>query len=373
MGNQSYDRPVKKPKLQYYHEAMGATIASSDGYKAVTADDIHERIPNFVDTDADKRPDFPPSNGIMPVEKTFEEYSKELEKFFSMKLDRGILEVRAQTDGDSLIWSLPCHAAVHKLFEYVNADRDVEIMIFGGSGKDLFRSIGMHGGVVDTTHPPVAIPEDDLDYSWVEYERQYFDGTSDIEYQNNLSIPLITVWNGGGFHTDLVFFSDITLATEDAWTTEQHFRVNMVPGDGVQIAWRELMGRKRFSYAELTGEIITARKAKEYGMVNEIHKTTEDCYKRAWELADLIMHTATRQTRRLTVQILRRPWKKDIVDELRDTFAIEMWNTLSEQSPHHAIYWEAAKAQARAALEAEKKGKVIYPRLGEFVEEDPIE
>ena len=373
MANQSYDRPVKKPKLQYYHEALGADIAHSDSFKGVTADDIHERIPNFVETDADKRPDLPPSNGYMPIEKTFEEYSKELEPFFQMKLERGILEVRAHTNGDSLIWSLPCHAAVHKLFEYVNADRDVEIMIFGGTGKDLFKSIGMHGGGMDTSRPYVPMPEDDLDYSWVSYERQYFDGTSDIENQVNLSIPLITVWNGGGFHTDLVFFSDITLATKDAWTTEQHFRVNMIPGDGVQIAWRELMGRKRFSYAELTGEIITAKKAKEYGMVNEIHEDTEACYKRAWELADLIMHTATRQTRRLTVQVLRRPWKKDVADELRDSFSIEMRNTVTEQSPHHPIYWEAAKAQAKAVLAAEEKGKVIYPRLGEFIEEDPVE
>jgi hypothetical protein len=108
-------------------------------------------------------------------------------------------------------------------------------------------------------------------------------------------------------------------------------------------------------------------------MVNEIHEDTEACYKRAWELADLIMHTGTRQTRRLTVQVLRRPWKKDVADELRDTFAIEMWNTVTEQSPHHPIYWEAAKANAKAVLAAEAKGKVIYPRLGEFIEEDPIE
>lgn len=372
MGNQSYDRPTKKPRLKYYHEEYG-NIAQCDSFNSITAADIHERIPNFVETDADKRPDLPPSNGYMPVEKTFEEYSKELAPFFNMKLERGILEVRAHTDGDGLIWSLPCHASVHKLFEYVNADRDIEIMIFGGTGKDLFKSIGMHGGCCDTSRPYVPMPEDDLDYSWVSYERQYFDGTSDIENQVNLSIPLITVWNGGGFHTDLVLFSDITLATEDAWTTDQHFRVNMIPGDGIQIALRALMGRKRFSYAELTGEVITARKALQYGMVNEIQEDTEACYKRAWEIADLIMHTGTRQTRRLTVQVLRRPWKKDVSDELRDSFSIEMWNTVTEQSPHHPIYWEAAKAQARATLEAEKKDKVVRPRLGAFIEETPIE
>ena len=373
MGNQSYDRPTRKPKLQYYHESVGSDCNQTDSFQGITAEDIHERIPNFVDTDVDKRPDFPPSNGFMPREATFEEYSKELAPYFQMKLEHGILEARAHTRGEELIWSLPVHAHVHKLFEYVANDRDVEVMIFGGTGDNLFSSIGAHGGNRDESRPFMPMPEDDPDYNWTLYEHSYIDGTSDIEYQVNLPIPLITVWNGGGFHTDLVLLSDITLATKDAWTTEQHFRVNMVPGDGVQIAWRELMGRKRFSYAELTGEIITAKKAKEYGMVNEIHEDTETCYKRAWELAELIMHTATRQTRRLTTQVLRRPWKKDVVDELRDSFAAEMWNTATEASPHHPIYWEAAKAQARAVLAAEEKGKVIYPRLGKFVEEDPIE
>ena len=73
------------------------------------------------------------------------------------------------------------------------------------------------------------------------------------------------------------------------------------------------------------------------------------------------------------VTVLYRPWKKDVTDELRDSFAIEMRNTVTEQSPHHPIYWEAATAQTQAVLAAEEKGKVIYPRLGAFIEEDPVE
>lgn len=38
-------------------------------------------------------------------------------------------------------------------------------------------------------------------------------------------------------------------------------REQRLKGDGIQIAWRELMGRERFTYAVLTEEIITARKA----------------------------------------------------------------------------------------------------------------
>lgn len=364
MGNQSNDRPVKKPILKYVHEEYGHR----------KAEDIHEQITPFAETDAGKRPDMPFCNGYMPVEKTFEEYSEELKLFFDMKLTGGILEVRAHTPGyDGFVWSLPSHAAVHKLFDYVNADRDIEVMIFGGSGENFFHTIGNPDCYRDASQPMIHLPEGgDPDYTWTSYERQYFDGTADIESQVNLSIPLITVWNGGAFHSDLFLFSDITIATKDAWTTEQHFRVNMVPGDGVQIVWRELMGRKRFSYAELTGQIITAKMALDWGMVNEVETDVESAYKRAQELADLIMHTGTRQTRRLTTQVLRRPWKKDVADELRDSFSIEMWNTQTEQSPHSPVYWECAKAQAKACMEAEEKGKVVRPRMGPFIEEDPV-
>ncbi len=132
------------------------------------------------------------------------------------------------------------------------------------------------------------------------------------------------------------------------------------------------MGWKRFAYAELTGEVITAKMALEWGMINEIQPDLDAAYQRAHEIADLIMHSSTRQTRLLTTQVLRYPWKKAIAEELRNSFAMEMWNTLSEESPHVPLYWEVAKAQAKACIEAEKKGKVVRPRMGEFIEETPI-
>ena len=245
-------------------------------------------------------------------------------------------------------------------------------MIFGGSGDNFFENIGPHPAYRDTSKPWTPMDDTDPDYNWQLYDHQYYDGTHDVEGQIGLDIPMIGIWNGGAFHSELFFFCDITLATEDAWFTDTHFRLNMVPGDGVQIALRNLMGRKRFSYAELTGQIITARMAQEMGLVNEIHPNLESCYARAWEIADLIMHSGTRQTRRLTVQQLRQPWKEDVAKELRSGFATEMWNTLSEASPHEPLYWQGSLAEAKAVLEAEKRGKVIRPRLGSFIEETPI-
>ena len=355
--------PIEKPVLEYAHEKYGN----------LNRDNITERIAPFSDTDGDRRPEIPPQSWYLPAEKTFEEYAEEMKDVFMMKKEKGIVEARAHTNGGALMWGTTPHAYVHKLFEYVGADRDAEVLIFGGTGSDFFGGLGPQDVYRDTSKPFVETSEFDPRYDWTLYDHQYYDGTHDIECEINIDIPTIGIWNGGSFHSDLYLLTDITLATDDAWTTEQHFRLNMVPGDGVQIAWRNLMGRKRFAYAELTGEIITARKALKWGMINEIQADTEACYKRAWEIAELIMHSGTRQTRRLTVQALRLPWKEDVAKELRGSFATEMWNTRTEQSPHSQLYWESACAEARANQAAEKKGKVVYPRLGAFIEEDPIQ
>ncbi len=326
---------------------------------------------NFAESDAGKRKEMPPEElGIVP-HMPFEEYSEKLKHCFMMKRQNGILEARLHTNGDSLQWGAPAHQGLHYFFDWAGRDPDNEVIILGGTGRDFMKGIGRvnsKGEWVPATEFSSA-PEE----SWKMYDYQYYDGTNDIEGQIfDVEVPTIGVWNGAAFHTDLVLFSDITLCTEDAWTTDMHFRVNMVPGDGIQIAWRELMGRKRFAYAELTGEIITARKALALGLVNEICPDVESCYKRAWEIAELIMHTGTRMTRRITTQILRKPWKEDIANEIRHSFATEMFVTATEHSPHEIGYWDWAHKEAALVLAAEKKDKVIRPRIGGGQEEDEI-
>ncbi len=207
MGNQSINRPTEKTILQYAHEVIGNK----------KADEIHERIAPFTETDANKRPDFPECNYRFMKDKTFEEYSEELKPWFEMKLENGILEARAHTPGHAgFVWNLTSHLAVHRLFEYVNADRDVELMIFGGSGKDFFETIGPIDEYRDASKPFMPMPETEPRYNWQLLEHSYIDGTLDIETEANLGIPLIGVWNGGAFHSDLFLLTDITLATEDA-------------------------------------------------------------------------------------------------------------------------------------------------------------
>ena len=89
---------------------------------------------------------------------------------------------------------------------------------------------------------------------------------------------------------------------------DPHFAIGVAPGDGQIMAFQELMGVKRASYALYTNQQITAQQALEFGLVNEIVER-DALLSRAQELAALIMKQP-RGCRRMTSQILKRQWKR---------------------------------------------------------------
>ena len=68
-------------------------------------------------------------------------------------------------------------------------------------------------------------------------------------------------------------------------------------------------------------------------MVNEVlPRDAPDCAR--LPIADHIM-TQPRTTRRLTTQIVRRPWKQRIVDDLDGGFGIQMFGHVAKQKSIH--------------------------------------
>ena len=68
-------------------------------------------------------------------------------------------------------------------------------------------------------------------------------------------------------------------------------------------------------------------------MVNEV-VPREKLMERTQELADIIMKQA-RTTRRMTTQIIRRPWKRRITDDLDGGFGIQMMSHLAKKASIH--------------------------------------
>ena len=255
----------------------------------------------------------------------FEEYKARFQQHY--KLERradGVILAQAHTQGGPIQLSVENHRSVGQLFKTIGADPENEVMIFTGSCNDF---------MMDADPAGFKLEEEDLQH-WA-YEYAYKDGRINVSsLVNDLEIPTIGVLNGPGFHTEICLMCDITIAAEDAIIFARHYDIGSVPGDGIHSCFLELLGVKRGAYALLTGQAIDAKKALEYGLINEI-VPREKLLDRAWQLADHIM-TQPRTTRRLTTQIVRRPWKQRIANDLDGGFGIQMFAHLAKKKAVHS-------------------------------------
>ncbi|WP_331688312.1 enoyl-CoA hydratase/isomerase family protein [Consotaella aegiceratis] len=220
--------------------------------------------------------------------------------------------------------SVESHRAVGQMFKTVGADPENEVMIFTGTGNEFMMRVDPAG---------FEIEANDLEY-WA-YEHAYKDGRiNSTALIQDLEIPTIGIMNGSGFHAELVLMCDITLCADDAVIFDPHFRMGSVPADGIHSCMQELLGTKRAAYALYTGQAISAREALEYGLVNEV-LPRERLLERAREIADVIM-AQPRTIRRLAAQIVRRPWKQRLTDNLDGGFGIQMFGHLAKRKAIHS-------------------------------------
>jgi enoyl-CoA hydratase/carnithine racemase len=272
---------------------------------------------------------------------TFDDYSKTFADFFHMERRAdGVLLVEAHTAGGPIQLSVQNHRALGQMLKTVGADPENEVLILTGSGDEFMMRSDPEG---------FALEESDMAY-WA-YEHAYKDGRINVSsLVNDLEIPTIGLLNGPGFHSEIVLMCDITLAAADATIFDLHYDIGSVPADGIHNAFQELLGVKRAAYALLTGEAISAQQGLEWGMVNEVVPRGE-LISRAYQIADHIM-SQPRTTRRLTTQIVRRPWKQRIVNDLDGGFGIQMFGHIAKKQAVHGE--EHIKSKVDYVLEGRK-------------------
>jgi len=122
---------------------------------------------------------------------------------------------------------------------------------------------------------------------------------------------MIAAVNGPALrHPEVPLMCDIVLAAEQAaFQDSAHFRGGMVPGDGVHVVFPMLMGLNRARYFLLTAQLLSAKEALGFGLVNEV-LPREQLMSRAWELARQILQQPVinrRYTRVILNEYLRRP------------------------------------------------------------------
>jgi enoyl-CoA hydratase/carnithine racemase len=260
---------------------------------------------------------------------TFDEYKGKYEQLYHLeRSESGVLLARFTTDGGPAEWDYPLHRSLHQLCHDVGQDAETEVLILGGTG-DKFLTLGH-----------TSLPEDFETRKWSMYEHSYYDGCNMVEgIVNDVEQPTIGVINGDAVHSEIALLCDITLMADDAHIIEPHFNGgNTIPGDGIQIALRSLLGIKRANYVMMTGKPISAQEALDWGLVSEI-VPRDRLYDRAKEIGEQLA-AKPRLTRRIMTQTLRMPLKEQIAKELRTTFGTEMWNMITTSVTHDEAFKE---------------------------------
>lgn len=242
---------------------------------------------------------------------TFSEYSTKYSNI-TMKREEGILEMRFHTDDGPLRWNLQAHGELERAFLDVGRDKNNEVIIITGSGTEFSGPAVTPGGhrmsgTMDST-------------GW---DTLYWEGKHLLMNLLNIEVPVISAVNGPATrHAEIAVLSDIVLAAENAtFQDSAHFNGGLVPGDGVHVVFPMLMGTNRGRYFLLTGQVLSAQQAMDFGLVNEVHRS-EELLPRAWSLARQLM-LQSKLVRRYTRVMLTQDIKRKMHDLLGYGLAME--------------------------------------------------
>tara|TARA_R110001583_G_scaffold161213_1_gene313127 strand:+ start:1118 stop:1888 length:771 start_codon:yes stop_codon:yes gene_type:complete len=211
----------------------------------------------------------------------------------------GVLEIALHTDGGKLVFNGHTHEQFVDLFHDVGSDPDNRVVILTGTGDAFMDAISAEGFDFFTPRG---------------YDKIYREGKKVLMNLLDIEVPLIAALNGPVLlHSEYALLADIVLATpETVFQDKPHFDFGIVPGDGVNLLWPEVIGSVRGRYFILTRQQLDAQTAQAWGAVNEVvpaDRLLVRAHEIAGELAKLPPLTG-RYTRIALTQKLRR-----IIDE----------------------------------------------------------
>ena len=184
----------------------------------------------------------------------------------------GVLEVALHTNGGTLVFNGHTHEQFVDLFHAVGSDSDNRVVILTGRGDAFMETISPEGFDFFTPQG---------------YDKIYREGKKVLMNILDIEAPLIAAVNGPvRLHSEYILLADIVLATPSTvFQDKPHFDFGIVPGDGVNLLWPEVIGSIRGRHFILTRQELDAQTAREWGAVNEI-VSAEKLLGRAREIAE---------------------------------------------------------------------------------------
>jgi enoyl-CoA hydratase/carnithine racemase len=199
------------------------------------------------------------------------------DKYPSIRFERrqGVLQMALHHEDGEFIVTEPALRDLGRAFRDVGEDAENKVVILTGTGE-RFATQFDYGSFVATMRPDI------FDF-WL---RTRSDGVRLLQAFLDIEVPVISAINGPVVtHSETPLLADVVLAAEHTvFQDATHFLNGIPPADGMHTIWTTLLGLNRGRHFLLTGRVLTAQEALDYGVVSEV-LPQEELLPRAWELA----------------------------------------------------------------------------------------
>ncbi|RYL91015.1 enoyl-CoA hydratase [Sporolactobacillus sp. THM7-4] len=204
---------------------------------------------------------------------------------------------------------------LEEAYNSIARQADIRVVIMTGSGEKAFVAGADIGEMKDKT------PDEARTFS------QY--GQRLMRKIEQLPQPVIAAVNGFalGGGCELALACDMRLASRNARFGQPEVTLGIIPGFGGSQRLPRLVGAGIAKELLLTGAIITADRAREIGLVNEVYETRTELDEKAFQLAKTIAKRAPLAVRQ-TKQLVNRGLEISLDQALNDE--VEQFSRLFE-------------------------------------------
>lgn len=208
------------------------------------------------------------------------------------------------------------HEELARVFTDLQHDAGSDLVVLTGKGRAFCA-----GGDFDWFKEQIAEPARFRDIGW--------DAKRIVTTLLDVEKPVICRMNGAaaGLGATIALLCDVIVAADTAVIGDPHVKVGLVAGDGGAVIWPQLIGFARAKELLMTGELLTAGRAAEIGLINHAVPADQLDAKVA-EVAAKIMANP-RWAVRWTKTVANIPLKSLVTQMMDASIAYEMMSNVT--------------------------------------------